>query len=565
MNINLESRFMSAPTVDKPRSVQDLSYEHQTTFNVGELIPIGVQEVYPGDTHKVKTSKVVRMQTLLNPIYGTFYLDVFHFFVPNRLIYDHWEELMGENKTSAWIPNVEYTTPMISTGAPEEEGSKFTQVTSVPLGSLADYMGIPVGYEGEFNALPLRAYAKVFEDWFKDENLQDPLNIYTGEATQYLTSDDADFLKETYMYPRKAGRMHDVFSSSLPAPQKGPEVTFPLISGDYAPVYGRDKMIPYDHTTTENPNAVRGHYISTEQLGKYGIIDYSVGTPARQYLTATDNGITVGNQLHFDNLWADLRASVGMTSINDLRMAFQVQRLLETDAYSGSRYVEVLKAHFGVTSPDARLQRSEYLGGNRIPLNVHQVVNSTESASYSLGSLGAISHTVDVHEDFVKSFVEHGWILTLAVVRYPAVYAQGLERFWSRSDRFSYYWPTLAHLGNMAVLNKEIYALPDAQTNGDDVFGYQEAWYDLRARQNRCSSEMRPGVSGSLSSWNLADYYTETPTLSADWIQFDPGVTDRVLAVGHNVSKQVFADFYIENYATRVLPMYSIPGLIDHF
>lgn len=553
MNINMEKRFMDAPTVEMPRSNVDLSFEHQTTFNVGELIPIGVIPVYPGDTHKVKISKVVRLQTLLNPIYGTFYLDVGAFFVPNRLVYDHWEELMGENKTSAWIPQVTYTTPQVST----KSGSGNYNLITV--GSIPDYMGIPVGYEGSFNALPLRAYHKVYDDWWRDENLQDPENIYTGESTQYLSDNIADYYKETYIYPRKACRMHDVYSSCTPSPQKGPAVSIPM-SGQvsWLPVNTR-----IDDVGQVDPVALT--WMDTANT------EWNFTFPNNASATSTLLNIqrTVPEDkeaIYPTNLWAryDL-SNVTMANINDLRTAFQIQRLLERDAYSGSRYIEVLKAHFGVTSGDARLQRSEYLGGNRVPLNVHQVVNSSESSSYALGNLGAISHTIDIHEDFVKSFVEHGFIIITACVRYQNVYAQGMEKFWSYSDRYSYYWPVLAHLGNQPVLNREIYALPDANADPDDVFGYQEAWYDMRSRQNRVSSEMRPGVSGSLASWNLSDYYTATPTLSDEWVQFDKGITDRVLAVTSAVSKQVFADFYIEDDATRVIPLYSIPGLIDHF
>lgn len=567
MNINSELRFMDAPTVEMPRSNVDLSFEHQTTFNVGELIPIGVIPVYPGDTHKVTISKVIRLQTLLNPIYGTFYCDVGAFFVPNRLVYEHWEELMGENKTSAWIPQATYTTPNITTGKDSNNAD-----VPVPVGSLADYMGIPVGYVGTFNALPIRAYHKLYDDWWRDENLQDPENIYVGESTQALTTATADYYKETYMWPRKACRMHDFLSSATPAPQKGPAVSIPL--GTVAPVYSTDKFTPYYSDPTLTDLTVSG-MVGLAAAGTSGTTTKEVGFRAKSALPANGAlsdasvfGHSPGTTSTYDftpvNLWAELGEATA-ANINDLRMAFQIQRLLERDAYSGSRYIEVLKSHFGVTSPDARLQRSEYLGGNRVPLNIHQVVNNSQDGSHALGNLGAMSHTVDINESFTKSFVEHGFIIITACVRYQNVYAQSMEKFWSYSDRYSYYWPVLAHIGNQPVLNREIYALPDANKDPDGVFGYQEAWYDLRTRQNRCSSEMRPGVSGSLATWNLSDYYTATPTLSDEWIQFDSDITDRVLAVPHYAAKQIFADFWIQDDATRVIPLYSIPGLIDHF
>lgn len=557
MNKNVESHFSLMPQVDMPRSTFDRSSTHCTTFNVGELIPVYIDEVLPGDTYKVTTAKQIRLQTLIAPLFGTLYAEFHHWFIPNRLIFDHWQELMGENKDSAWIPEREYTTPQIALNALKPVGSdnNITKSTGLPTGSLADYMGIPVGVGGSLsvNALPFRAYAKVWEDWWKDQNVQQPLNIYTGDATKYFSDDPADELSEFYIYPRKAARFHDEFSSCLPSPQKGPDVSIPMS--------GQVSWLPV-HTLTEDVGVVDPVTMTFLGSGENDLLLYR--NTSNTNLSAKVAGEHTGfEDLVPNNLWAQYDISnVTMANINDLRTAFQIQRLYERDAF-GSRYIELLKSHFGVTSPDARLQRSEYLGGNRVALNVHQVVNSSEGENAFLGNLGAMSHTSDVHEDVVKSFVEHGWYLITCVVRYENTYSQGLEPFWKRSDRFSYYWPVFSHLGNTAVKNETIYA--QGNPTDDEVFGYQEYAYEYRYKQNRVSAEMRPGISNSLAVWNLADYYTELPTLSDGWIQSNKNIVDRVLAVTSDVSNQILLDLYVKNICTRVMPMYSVPGLIDHF
>lgn len=548
MNRNVESHFSQTPQVEMPRSTFDRSSTHQTTFNVGDLIPFYVDEVYPGDTFKVTTNKVIRLQTLLNPLMDTLYADTYYFFVPNRIVDDNWSGVMGENLTGAWAPSTSYSTPVIGVNSTDQK---------ILSGTIEDYMGIPVGINSlEFNALPIRGYHLIWNDFFRDENLQAPLNIYKGDAKKYLNAGSAtDDLSEKYPWPRKAARYHDYFSSCLPTPSKGPDVLIPF-SGQLPVVTtttDHGQTTPVGMLLMDKNNAIRYPYLSTASPSAVDV--YSTAQTSRNFYYPT-------------NLWATtLETGIGTSglsaTINDLREAFAIQRLYERDAIGGSRYIELLKSHFGVTSPDARLQRPEYLGGNRIALNVHQVVNNSESSSYALGNLGAMSHTVDMHEDFVKSFVEHGFVIGLIVVRYQNTYAQGMERFWSRTDRFSYYWPAMSRLGNQAVKNKEIYAQGTSADN--QVFGYQEAWAELRYKPNRVSGEMRPGITGSLATWNLADYYTSQPYLSAGWIESNKDIVDRTLAVQSSTSNQVLADIYVKNIATRVLPMYSIPGLIDHF
>lgn len=547
MSRNSETYFSQVPTVEMQRSTFDLSHEVQTTFNVGDLICLDCCEVYPGDTFEVSTTKVVRLQTLLNPIFGNLYLDVYHFFVPNRIVQDNWPAVMGENMTGAWAPQVEVVTPKIKSTNP------------IARGSIEDYYGLPVGtFDSiEFNALPIRGYHLIWSEFFRDENLQDPLNIYKGDATKSLRAINAtDDLSELVQKPRKAARLHDYFSSCLPAPLKSNEPV-------NIPMSGRIPVIAGDIHDAQSGKLA---------FGSTGTVDgtflgYSTGTtPSLTYAA------NPGQTTYPSNLWADFSAVPGSdlitdygitATINDLRLAFQIQKMLERDAFGGSRYRELILSHFSVSTGDARMQIPEYLGGSRFTLNISQVVNSSEDGSHPLGNLGALSHTVESHGDYIKSFVEHGFVHTLAVVRYENLYANGLERFWSRSDRYSYYWPSLAFIGNMAVLNKEIDFT--GESTDDEVFGYQEAWADLRTRPNKATSLMRPGVSGSLASWNLADDYASQPILSAGWIESNKDVVDRTLAVTSAVSDQIFCDVWFDVKATRVLPMFSIPGLIDHF
>lgn len=549
MTRNTSSRFALNPTrLDMSRSRFDRSSSYKTTFNVGDLIPFYVDEVLPGDTFSIDTSKVVRMQTLLTPVMDNIYLDTYFFFVPNRLTWTHWRELMGENTQSAWLPEIEYSVPQIT--AP----SGGWQV-----GTIADYMGIPTGIAGlSVNAMPIRAYALICNEWFRDENLTDPLNIPVSDAT-VAGSNGSNYVTDVAKggKPFKAAKYHDYFTSCLPAPQKGPDVTIPVGTLESIPV------VPGD--------------VHSVPSGKGMSLNFTANTPQNLYVSSTDKTLHYGgsisaspgsgNVLSPNNLWAvpDSSSSYAtVATINQLRTAFQIQKLYERDARGGTRYIEILKSHFGVTSPDARLQRPEYLGGSRIPININQVVQNsgTPSDGTPQGTVAAYSLTSDSHSDFTKSFVEHGFIIGLMVARYDHTYQQGLERFWSRKDRFDYYWPVFANLGEQAVLNKEIFA--QGTDEDDEVFGYQEAWADYRYRPSRVTAEMRSSYAQSLDVWHLADYYSVRPSLSDSWIRENSKTVNRVLAVSDNVSAQLFCDVYIRCFATRPMPLYSIPGLIDH-
>lgn len=553
MSRNAESRFSMLPQVSIGRSKFNRDSSVKTSFNVGDVIPFYVDEVLPGDTMSVKTSKVVRLQTMLTPMMDNVYLDTYWYFVPNRLVWQHWREFCGENTQSAWAQQIEYEIPQLE--APSGGWNA---------GTIADYMGIPIGVDGiSVNALPIRAYALIMQEWFRDENLSDPLVIPVSDSTvtgvnsgNYIT----DVAKGGL--PFKAAKYHDYFTSALPAPQKGPDVMIPVAAAGDLEVHA--KATPFS-VTDDVPMSFKG---------KGETVTYSLQG------SSTDQASSVGTlvlpsssirQLIPNNLYAVSDGNATAATINQLRMAFQIQRLYEKDARGGTRYIEILKSHFGVTSPDARLQRPEYLGGNRIPLSVNQVLQQSETASTPQGTPTGLSFTTDVHGDFSKSFVEHGYLIGLMVARYDHTYQQGIERFWRRKGRFDFYWPTLANIGEQGIYNSEIYVQGSSAVNpdtgnayDDEIFGYQEAWADYRYKPNRVSSEMRSDYAQSLDVWHLADDYASLPSLSDSWIREDKANVDRVLAVTSAVSNQVFADIFIQNSSVRPMPVYSVPGLIDH-
>lgn len=565
MNRNVESRFSELPSVEIERSIFDRSSTHKTSFNVGDLIPFYVDEVLPGDSFKVTTSKVVRLQTMLTPIMDNIYLDTYFFFVPNRLVWTHWREFMGENTSSAWVQQTQYSIPCIT--APN--GGFAT-------GTIADYMGLPVGVDWSSSAknapsaLPFRAYALICNEFFRSENLTDPLNIPTGDTNQTGTN-GGSYINDVANggKPFKAAKYFDAFTSCLPSPQKAVNpVTFPLISGDKAPVITQSPAA-YD-TSLSKPYPYSGaslYWIKNDGSKLASTVNHGIGIASSSVTKREDADAntqpTLVDSIVPANLIADLSTSVGAVSINELRLAFQLQKFYERCARGGTRYIELLKAHFGVVSPDARLQRPEYLGGNRVPLSVHEVTNSAQSTNDFLGDLGAKSATSDIHEDFEKSFTEHGYVIGVCVARYDHSYSQGLERFWTRKASTDFYFPVFANIGEVPVDQCEICATQSNMAS-KTTFGYNEAWYDYRYKPDRVSGEMRPGIQNTLASWHLADYYQTAPTLSDAWIREDKTNVDRVLAVTSANANQVFADIYIKNICTRPMPMYSIPGLIDH-
>ncbi len=558
MEINQVSRFSINPSVDIQRSRFERNSDVKFSFNVGDLVPFYVDEVLPGDTFSIDTSKVVRMQPLVAPIMDNLYLDTFWFFVPNRLVWEHWKNFCGENTSSAWVPSVEYSVPKVdgSVGKQAENDANL-KFRWLP-GDIADYMGIPVFSSDvpvtdqdllSVNALPFRGYALIWNEFFRDQNLQDPVPIPLTDGLSQL--DNTDLLYNRIVLGSgilKACKYHDYFTSCLPAPQKGPDVNIPLS--------GLAKVI----TGNESSDELTGKPISFSTVVDKVNRGYLNGNNASQLSLNVSAG-ALGNLVP-NNLYASL-GSASLGTINELRLAFQMQRIYEKDARGGTRYTEILKNHFGVTSPDARLQRPEYLGGSRIPININQVVQTSSTSNTPQGNTAAFSVTADVHSDFTKSFVEHGFIFGLCVARYDHTYQQGLERFWSRTDRFDYYWPSLANIGEQPVKRKEIYCTGSEED--ERVFGYQEAWADYRYKPSRVAGEMRSRVPNTLDVWHLADNYNGAPFLSDEWIQEDSANLNRALAVSGNVSNQLWADIFVKNTSVRPMPIYSIPGLIDHY
>ena len=551
MNRNTESHFSVNPiNLDIQRSKFVRPSTHKTTFNAGNLIPIYVDEVLPGDTFKMNMSSVIRMSTPIYPVMDNANLDVYFFFVPNRLVWDHWKEFFGENNTTHWEQPVEYEVPQIT--APAGGWAK---------GTIADYMGIPTKIENiSVQALPFRAYCKIWNDWFRDQNLKDPAMISMDETTT-AGANTGDYVTnaEKGALPLKVAKYHDYFTAALPEPQKGPEVTIGGVGG-YLPVITRDEQV------TDTQKNLK--WFTPEDSHGY---NYTFGYKSQATRAANDmkaatysSSFATTAAINPANLWADMTNGGTATSINSLRQAFAIQRLYEKNARGGTRYIEIIKAHFGVQSPDARQQRSEYLGGTRVPINMDQVVQTSNSGNgiTPQGNTAAYSLTAFNESMFTKSFTEHGYIIGLACVRTEHTYQQGIERFWSRKKMLDYYFPTLANLGEQAILNKEIYAQGNAKDN--EAFGYQEAWAEYRYKPSRVSGAMRSNYQTTLDAWHYADKYAQQPILSSEWIDETSANIDRTLAVQSTTEDQFIADFYFACEATRPMPLYSIPGLIDH-
>ncbi|AXL15561.1 major capsid protein [Microviridae sp.] len=520
-------QFSMIPRAEIPRSKFNAQKTLKTAFDSGYLVPIFVDEVLPGDSVNLKMTAFTRLATPLFPVMDNMYLDTFFFFVPNRLVWSNWQRFMGERDPDP-DSSIDYTIPQMS-----------SPNGGYAVNSLQDYMGLPTvgqvdaGSSISHSALFTRAYNLVYNEWFRDENLQDSVTVDKGDGPDTYTD---------YTLLRR-GKRHDYFTSALPWPQKGDAVTLPL--GDKA-------YVKTDLTADEAYPTVNNASDVAKRLS----------TSAASVLLGVNGNSGAGDE----PLYADLSTATAAT-INSIRNSFQVQRLLERDARGGTRYTEIVRSHFGVTSPDARLQRPEYLGGGSAPIIVNPVAQQSASGASGtdtpLGTLGAVGTGLASGHGFASSFTEHGIIIGLCSVRADLTYQQGLHRKWSRETRYDFYFPVFAHLGEQAVLNKEIYAT--GTSTDDDVFGYQERWAEYRYKPSEVTGLMRSTASGTLDAWHLAQNFGSLPTLNSTFMEDTPPV-ERIVAVGSEANGQQFIfDSFFDIDMARPMPMYSVPGLVDHF
>ena len=568
-NRNSESRFASVPRANIQRARFKRDFANITTINEGDLVPLYVDEVLPGDTISCTLRGLIRMATPLYPVMDNCYLDTYAFFVPCRLLWDHWENLMGQNDSTYWAETTEYSVPQ--TTAPTGGWN---------VGTIADYMGIPTGVDNiTVNSMPFRAYARIWNEWFRDENLQQPV-VQDTDDTNDTGSNKGNQLTDAEHggLPLKVAKYHDYFTSCLPEPQKGEASSMPIELGGLAPVQTYASLGAYPQQGQELQwTQVPGNTAIGGSNGGYTNflgLDYNGSDKTTTKLYESKSQITNkdGTPVAPLNLAANLSKIIpslddnGLTptglafTINELRQAIALQHILEADARGGTRYTEILQHQFGVTSPDARLQRSEYLGGTRVPININQVIqNSGTTDTSPQGNTAAYSMTTMSNKMCSYSAVEHGYLVVLGCIRVQHSYQQGLSRMWTRKSRFDFYHPMLANLGEMAVLNQEIYA--QGNEKDTEVFGYQEPWADYRYHPSIVTGEMRSTYAQTLDAWHYGDHYEELPKLSSDWIKEGTENIDRTLAVQSENSHQFIADFYFDQTWTRPMPIYGVPGL----
>lgn len=551
MNRNNERHFNSVPETHVSRTRFNRDQNILTTFDAGKLIPFYVDEVLPGDTFSVDTAAIIRMTTPKYPVFDDAYIDFYYFYCPNRILWDNFKHFMGEADEEPWMPTKTYKVPKIVIANDVGVARRGYPDTN----SILDYMGVPAkiikeGGTGkvEINALPVRAYVKIWNEYFRDQNVGNPANFSTGdEDIEYVagSGNESEVSKENILknaihggYCLPVNRFHDYFSSCLPYPQRGPEVTIALTGN-----------APVSTFKTENLEEQLAHDFGANFNAT------SVPSPGE----TRKPGMSFNDGIKNGYLGADL-SGIEAATINQLRQAFAIQHYYEALARGGSRYREQVRELFGITISDKTVQVPEYLGGGRYHVNINQIVQTSGQQTETdtpIGETGAMSVTPVSESSFTKSFEEHGFVIGVMCVRHNHSYQQGLERFWSRSDRLDYYFPQFANLGEQPVKKKEI--MVTGKATDDETFGYQEAWADYRMKPNRVSGKMRSNAEGTLDFWHYADNYETVPTLSQEWMYEGKKEIARTLIVQDE--PQFFGAIRVMNKTTRCMPLYSVPGL----
>lgn len=555
MNRNNERHFNQIPKMKASRTRFNRDQTVLTTFDSGELIPFYVDEVLPGDTFNVDTAAIIRMTTPKYPVFDDAFIDFYYFYCPNRILWDDFKQFMGEVESTPWMPKKSYKVPQIIVDGKEQD--------KLPReGSILDYMGVPTKISGKFaiNALPVRAYVMIWNEFFRDENVGNAAVLKTDSQDVLYVDVNATtdaILEDAYKGGRclPVNKFHDYFTSCLPYPQRGPAVEMPMEGN--APIRVGDQSGNYQDFAGSVEMVVdkSGH-------DKAGSLAYANKTGAPEEKKAIEFSGTerVSNETGAGGwLYADL-SSVTAATVNDLRKAVAVQQYYEALARGGSRYREQVQALWDVVISDKTMQVPEYLGGGRYHVNINQIVQTSgqqTNADTPIGETGAMSVTPINESSFTKSFEEHGFVIGVCCVRHNHSYQQGLERFWSRTDRLDYYVPQFANLGEQPVKKKEI--MLTAKSTDEETFGYQEAWGDYRMKPNRVSGKMRSNATGTLDFWHYADNYTNVPTLSQEWMTEGKNEIARTLIEQNE--PQFFGAIRIANKTTRRMPLYSVPGL----